>query len=119
VVATVILGTLLVSVLMARVQMDSQSRRAAARLQACQVLDDQLNLWWIHPLGLPRSGEGPVENYTDWTWRTRTRHDAAADALSAEVVIVEVFEPGSSRTAAQARVELLMPVMNNDAQSCP
>ncbi len=119
VVGAVILGTLLVSVLMARLQMESQARRAAAKLTACQVLDDQMNLWWINPLAMPRSGEGPADNYPDWTWRTRTRYDDAADALDAEIVTVELFEPGSARAAAGARIELLMPVDRNATQQAP
>lgn len=106
---TLILGTLLVSILTAKVQLEGQGRRATARITACEVLDGLLNQWWTDPASLPRADQGDVPNYEGWRWRTRTVQSRSASAVGAEIVAVEVFgPPPASAELAAASVELLM-----------
>ncbi len=113
IVGTALLGTLLVSILLARGRLSVQTRRAEVRIEACAVLDGLLETWWSDRDRLPRAGEGAVPGRPGWSWRTRTVDREGAEVLRAEVVAVEVFRPapggGASGEPPAASVEILMP----------
>ncbi len=107
------------SVLTAKVQLDGQSRRAAAKIEACQVLDGLLNQWWAAPDGLPLWDEGDVPGRDGWRWRTRVSPRLDAVALEAKVVAVEVFyqtTPDQKDKAPAAAVEVLVPVSKDEIE---
>jgi hypothetical protein len=113
---TLVLGTLLVSVLTAKVQLDGQARRAAAKIAACEVLDGLLNGWWADPDGVPLWAQGEVPSHAGWRWRTRVPQRLDAKALQAKVVAVEVFAPGQTDKAPAAAVEILIPLSQDETK---
>ncbi len=113
-VGTVLLGTLLVSVLMARVQLNRQARQAQVSIQACQVLDELLRTWWADPSTLPRDAQGRVPNRPEWRWRTQTVQSQEAEALYSDVLAVEVFAPGQAESGPAAGVEILLPIPTDE-----
>lgn len=117
VLGSVVLGTLLVSILLARVQMEGQSRLAAQREAACGVLDELMSQWWSEPATLPLNESGPVEHRKGWRWKTRAQDRAEAAALGGRIVIVEVFAPGQRDLKPAASIELLMPLPVKDEQT--
>jgi hypothetical protein len=105
-----VLGTLLVSILVARTQLERQDRRAQDRLAACAILDDLLAQWRDDPAAAPSGGQGAgdVASANGWRWRSSIipREDAAA--LNADVMAVAVFAPGQTAEPA-GRIEVLRP----------
>jgi len=106
---TFLLGTVLVSILLAKGRLATQVRRAEDALQACQVLDEFLNLWWADRDLLPHDAFGDVPGRDGWRWRTRPAANDDADALDADVIEVAVFPPGASVEAEPAvSVEIVL-----------
>ena len=114
VVATALLGTLLVPIVTARVQVAGQSRRSAERVEACRILDELMNEWWKDISTMPRNGEGLTKTHKGWRWRTQSQHRQEDQWLSAEVVAVEIFAPGRNDEPAAGIEVLLRP---EEAQS--
>lgn len=115
--AMALLGTLLVSLLVATSQMTAQRGRAERRLEACRAIDALLESWWSKRSDLPRTGTGYVSGHPDWTWRTSLVPNEVAKAIEAEVVAVEVFVPGTPNQEPAARVEILLPPAASAAKS--
>ena len=105
---TALLGTLLVSVLVARGKLAEQSRHAAARIEACQVLDEFMETWWPQHAGQAPEGAGDIACRPGWRWQRRIVPNEPAHALRAAVVAVEVFAPGAAGVEPAASVEVLM-----------
>lgn len=106
---SLLLGTLLVAILVARGQLAIQSRRAQDRLAACQMLDELMESWWPERDQFPRRSAGDVPGHEGWRWQTRLVASNEASALVAETVAVELFAPGQTDTVPAARVEILLP----------
>lgn len=119
VLGTAILGSLLVSVLLAASRLHVQASRAESRIAACRVADGLLEAWWPKPDAFPRASEGAVAGSGGWSWRTRVVENAAARTVKAEVVALEIFAPGAGRETPAARVELLLPEKTDAGQSGP
>jgi len=117
--ATALMGTVLVSILLAGARMRAQASRADCRIEACKVADDLLAGWGLQGEALPRYGSGDVRGPGGWRWRTRVVENEAAAAIGAEVVALEVFAlnlPNSailSDAGPLVRVEILL-VKNNE-----
>jgi hypothetical protein len=105
-----LLGTMLVSILLARVQLGQQYRHAQASLEACQMLDGLLRAWWADADNFPRAGKGSVPGHPGWRWQVRTLKRDDADALYSQVIAVELFAPNQPGTTPAAGVELLLPI---------
>jgi hypothetical protein len=114
-----LLGTLLVTMLVAGSRMTAQRGRVERRLEACQAADALLESWWTNRSALPRSASGDLPGRPGWTWRTTPVPSDGAKALEAEVLAVEVFAPGAGGPDREpaARVEILMPKIAEAAES--
>ena len=108
-VGALLLGTLLVSILLARGRMDIQARRAEDRLQAVSILEAVVEAWWS-AREFPPDGAGPILAAPGWHWRKTTIHSAEAEGLHAELVAVEVLANAAPDAPPAARLELLVPV---------
>ena len=86
VVATALLGTLLVSVLLADGRMRHQAKRAELRAEACEIADGLLAKWWKKKDTFPRSDQGPVKGSAGWRWRTRIVANPAVEDLDGEAI---------------------------------
>jgi hypothetical protein len=111
-----ILGTLLVSMLMARQRYSRQWTLAVRKGEAVSAADQLLSEWWRDPRKLPLEGRGVIAGHPDLMWRTRTMDNRDADALDAQVVRLEVFtqaerQKGNTQVKekALATVDLLLP----------
>jgi hypothetical protein len=88
-----ILGTLLVSVLIARGRFAAQMAQADHRAAAVRALDAQLTTWLSGPpQNIPVGREGALADLPGTFWRTRVRREASADRLNAIVLNVLVFD---------------------------
>jgi hypothetical protein len=106
---TAILGSLLVSVLLAASRLHVQAARAEARITACRIADGLLEAWWPKPDAFPRRGQGAVAGREGWSWRTEVVENTAARTVKAEVVALEIFAAGADRGTPMARVEVMLP----------
>lgn len=87
----VILGTLLVSVSIARARFLRQWAEADRKLTAVRAADKLMARWMSGPpQNVPLAGEGPLEGAANFTWRTRIFRDPAASDLGALLVRLEV-----------------------------
>jgi type II secretory pathway pseudopilin PulG len=103
--AIMLMGTVLVSVLIASGRQRAQAAGAERRMEACRVADDLLDRWWSDPEGMPPTGQGPVPGRDGWRWRTQATTDEGARILGARVVALEITESGHA--TALVRVEVL------------
>ena len=108
---TALLGTLLVTILVARAKLTAQGRRAELRIEACRLADELLESWWPDRRKIPRNGTGRIPGPGDWRWRTRVVDNRAAEEMDAEVIALEILAPGSEdgRDTPPVRVEILLP----------
>jgi len=89
---TALLGTLLVSVLIAAGRLQVQRAASQRHLAACSIADRLLADWWPDRAKLPRSGGGTIEAEGGaYNWRTRVVANDAAEQLGGEVVRLEIF----------------------------
>jgi hypothetical protein len=109
VLGTAILGSLLVSLLMAASRLHVQAARAEARIAACRIADGLLETWWPKPDAFPRRGQGAVAGLAGWSWRTQVVENGAARAVKAEAIALEIFAPGGGRDVPAVRVEVFVP----------
>ena len=105
---TAILGTLLVSVLLAGSRLTVQGHRAEKRVEACRIADELLSTWWPRINSIDHDSGGQVPGHEGWLWRTQTVENENASKLSARIVALEVFAPGEAEDAPAARVEILV-----------
>jgi hypothetical protein len=95
----VILGTLLVSVAIARGRFLRQLAESDRRLAAVRSADKLLATWMSGPpQNVPIGSAGMLEKPDDFSWSTRPARDPAAARLGAILVRMEVFD--RSRTAS-------------------
>ena len=93
----VILGTLLVSVAIARGRFLRQIAEADRRLAAIRATDAMLATWMSGPAqNVPVGKEGVLDSTQSLIWRTREFRDPEASRMSTIVVRLEVFDQSSS-----------------------
>ena len=109
-----LLGTLLVSILLANDRLGMQSRHADQRMEACVIAQEFLSAWQKQstsaPSGfdaIPRNQSGLVAGHPGWQWRTITVNNADAAGLGGEVLALEILAPGESGEPIE-HVELLV-----------
>ncbi len=106
---TALLGTLLVSIVVAKGRLAVQSRRSENRIRACAVLNDLLEHRWGDPNELRGNESGEAPGHKGWRWRTRILANEDALAVHAKVVAVEVFAPDQDDSLPSASIEILLP----------
>jgi len=105
-----LLGTLLVSVLLAEGRCRRQSAASRQRLAACRAAEAQLQALWADVDNFPRDGQGEVEGYPQFTWRTTLRKDGQADDLNVDVVRLEIEPRGAAPgEGAAITVDVVLP----------
>lgn len=98
----VILGTLLVSVSVARGRFVRQRAEADRRLAVVRAADAALARWLSGPpQNVPLRGEGTLDGAPGCGWTTRTVADPAAGRLGAVVVRAEFFDRSQSARGAR------------------
>lgn len=106
-----ILGTLLVSVIIANAKLMNLAGHSSQRVEACAVADELMEQWWADKDNLPRNGGGDVSGHDGWKWRTHvadTADDAPEECLKAEIVVVDVFAPDSPDDTPAVSLEFLL-----------
>src|SRR3954469_11397641 len=88
----VILGTLLVSITIARGRFIRQRALAEQKIAAAAAVD-RLVARWMAGTGsaIPLSAQAPLDGVVNHTWRTRVIHDRAASEMGASIVRLEVI----------------------------
>jgi hypothetical protein len=111
--ATALLGTILVSALLTTGRLRRQRWFAERRIEAAEIADRLLAGWWADRDEFPRAASGEVADRPGWRWRTSVRPSEPADRLNAEIVTLEVFPPRpqgpGDRTGPAVRVEVVLP----------
>ncbi len=113
---TVLMGTLLVSILLANARLTAQSIRADSGLEATRIADDLLEKLWDKRSDFPRDAEGAVDGHDRWTWRTKTVGRLECEPTRADVVALEVFGPDrdKNKNIPSAHVEIMLPEKGNE-----
>lgn len=109
---TAILGTVLVSVLIADGRLRKQASFAEDRIEACRIADAFLAEWWPtteEPNKFPRQGSGEIVDRPGWSWRTEIVPNEAAEKLNAEMISLDVFSPKYGDTRPAAHIEIMLP----------
>jgi hypothetical protein len=89
----VVLGTLLVSVAVARGRFIRQWSDADRKLTAIRSADAQIARWLAGPPdAVPVDAEGSLDSPSNCVWRTRQLRSDAAAALGAAVIRMEVVD---------------------------
>ena len=114
VVGTALLGTLLVSMLLAGGRIEAQSARASRRIAACRTADRLLESWWSDRTKFPRDDSGDVQGGEGLRWRTHRIENESAEEWGAEVVALEIVSAnaGGEEEEILATVEVMLPVEN-------
>ncbi len=116
-VGSTLLATVLVSVLLANGRLAVQSGSARNQRQACEVLNHLMEQAWPTRKASLCEGSGDVPGRDGWTWRVRTIENDQAQQLNSEVRVVEVFAPASADGRVAARVDILLPLVEEDANA--
>ncbi len=87
-----ILGSLLVSLLMAKARSIQQWNAANRRIEATAAADGLLAEWWPKPSTLPRQATGKVAGTETLSWRTRVIEDQAMEGFGIEIVRLEIID---------------------------
>ena len=106
---TVVLGTLLVTLVVAGARLHAQLAHGQERIQACAIADSLLGGWWADKASFPRNSEGEVPGQPGWRWRTERLNVSADAALKCEIIALSIVAPGGSGQSPSARVEILVP----------
>lgn len=123
--AMALLGTLLVSVLLAHAKLRGQETRAGQFLEAQRLADKLLATWWENLDEFPREDQGDVPGAAAWSWRTRRVPSPEAKAIEAEIVAVELFcarddhDTTSVTRKPAVRVEVLLPLEDEGTRDAP
>lgn len=104
-----LMGTVLVSIVLAQSDLSAQAARAEKRIEACRQAEQFLAHWWPKRGELPRSGSGEIEDHPGWSWRTETIVTEQTDELNAEIVTLEIFPTADGPGSPSARVQILLP----------
>jgi type II secretory pathway pseudopilin PulG len=95
----VILGTLLVSITIARGRFIRQRALAEQKLAATAAVDQLVSRWMAGGTSaIPTNAQGTLDDLPALTWRTHILHDRAAADLSASIVRLEVTDRKSTAT---------------------
>jgi hypothetical protein len=94
----VVLGTLLVSIAVARGRFVRQRALAEQRIAAAGAVDRMVGRWMVGDgAAIPVGGQGALEGIPACVWRTRVIEERGAKELGAVVVRLEVFERSGAR----------------------
>jgi len=104
-----LLGTLLVTILLAQARIVKQAGLAGRRIEACGIADGLLELWWSDPEEFRVDGSGDVQGREGWSWRTNVVENQDVARLGAHVVALEIFGPGAKGEKSSCRIEILRP----------
>ncbi len=112
-----LLGTLLVSILVAAGRINVQSRRVKKRVEAYRLADGLLTQWWSDKSNFPRNDSGDLKGHENWKWRTRSITDPAEQAINVDLVSLEIID--ESQGVSLARIEIILPGVErqNEADS--
>jgi hypothetical protein len=108
-----ILGSLLVSTLVAKGRCTRQWALANRRLEAAAAADKLLSTWWQQPDKFPRESSGELNGAL--SWNTRGLHAGDAEFLGVSIVRLEVFDtrlaaaPGANPQVALVAVDVVLP----------
>jgi hypothetical protein len=91
---SILLGTLLVTMLVANARLTNQAARAELRVRGCRIADQLLAQWWVDPGNFPCSDSGTIDASPGWRWQTTTLASTQAEALHAQAVRLSLFAPG-------------------------
>lgn len=112
-----LLGTLLVSILVADGRLKLQGRSAGAHIEACGLADEQLERFFASKEGVPPEGSGDLAGHEGWRWRTRRVETDCAPAPDAEIVALDVFGPGKADSPPTVTVQILVGRPDNETAS--
>ncbi len=101
-----ILGTLLVSVLIADARLRRQSRSSRLRAEACAIADVFLRANWDRREELLIEAEGGIPGKRGWRWRASPADIPGAEDVHARGFGLEIIPP--DRTDPAVRLELLV-----------
>jgi hypothetical protein len=110
-----LMGTLVVTCLLAHGRLLRQQRLAEHRVEACRTLDLLMVGWWQDLEKFPIGEQG--EAAAGWLWRTRLLPLPAAEAMGARAVRVELFPAGEKDPAVG--IDVLLPPIKEDANAAP
>lgn len=82
-----LLSTLLVSSMLAWTTHRAQIRRAQLQIEAVQLADLQLSLWYAERGGLPQQTEGPLLNHATLTWKLEPVAEIETDSPTGTQVL--------------------------------
>jgi len=119
---TALLGTLLVTLLIAASRLGLQTARAERRIEACRIADRLLEGWWTMKRDeFPRNASGAVPGVQGWRWRTTEVSNGDAITLGGHVVAVDIFAPMEETGTPEpaVRVELVLPEKSDASQTGP
>lgn len=123
-----LLGTLLVSIVMATAKLTAQSRLAAHRVEAYLAADQLLFSWWSDWQNFPRNESGTISGHDDWRWRTfstdskidlsvkvkkKSPGDQEIEKLDIDLVTLEILEI-DKQDILLASVQVLIAEIKND-----
>lgn len=105
-----LLGTLLVSILVAKNQYMRQARLANRTVEACTAADALLGTWWEHPETMPRFGSGDVDGSNTLQWRVdRVSAPEVDERFDADVVRLEVYELVGEAEVVLVEIDVIAP----------
>ncbi|MBN1941689.1 MAG: prepilin-type N-terminal cleavage/methylation domain-containing protein [Phycisphaerae bacterium] len=119
-VGTAILGTVLVSVLVADGRLRRQASFSEDHIEACRIADAFLAEWWPtveEPNRFPRQGSGEFFDRPGWSWRTEIIPHETAEQLKAEVISLEIFSPKCTEPHPAVHVEIMLPQMEKSGDA--
>src|SRR5690606_19038027 len=103
-----IMGTLAVSLVLARGALMEQYVLAQRKLRATEAADALLAHWWQNPAAVPRAAMGEVPGYEELRWRTSIAPNEDVQMMGGQVVRVEMFDASDEITPVLI-VELVLP----------
>ncbi|HSV13047.1 MAG TPA: hypothetical protein VLI90_02225 [Tepidisphaeraceae bacterium] len=105
----VVLGTLLVSVAIARARFVHQAADAERRLSATRATSAMLATWFTGPTpAVPLAAEGALDGAANFTWQTHVMPKRPAAELTAVIVRLDVFDRSAPSSTPVLSVDLLM-----------
>lgn len=109
VVGLALLGSLLVSLLLAKVRLSHQRIEAENRLMAIRAADDLLSEWSAQGTRIPRQSTGRAGPGDQFRWSTHVIRNQRVQDMSLQVVRLELTDDEATNHRALASVELLLP----------
>lgn len=106
---TALLGTLLVSVLVADARLRRQSRSARLRAEACAIADGFLRNNWDRRAELLMVGEGGIPGKRGWRWRASPADIPGAERLDGRGIALEIIPPDRHDPAVQLALLVARP----------